>query len=130
MLRMLASLIIHLLANAVGLIVAAALLSGFRIDGFAFVVAVVIFTVVEVIADPLITKMALTSLPALRGGVALVITLVWLIVTSLVSSGIHITGLTTWVLATLIVWLFALFATLILPLVIFKRTLEKVKHES
>ncbi len=130
MLRMLASLVIHLLANAVGLIVAAVLLSGFSLDGLAFVTAVVIFTVVEVIADPLITKMAMTSLPALRGGVALVTTLVGLIVTTLVSSGIHITGLSTWVLATLIVWLFALFATLILPLIIFKRTLEKVRDHS
>jgi uncharacterized membrane protein YvlD (DUF360 family) len=127
---MLASLVIHLLANAVGLIVAAVLLSGFSLDGLAFVTAVVIFTVVEVIADPLITKMAMTSLPALRGGVALVTTLVGLIVTTLVSSGIHITGLSTWVLATLIVWLFALFATLILPLIIFKRTLEKVRDHS
>jgi hypothetical protein len=72
----------------------------------------------------------MTSLPALRGGVALVTTLVGLIVTTLVSSGIHITGLSTWVLATLIVWLFALFATLILPLIIFKRTLEKVRDHS
>ena len=129
MIRLLASLVLHLLANAVGLIVAAALLSGFHINGVAFVTAVIIFTVVEVIADPLITKVALTSVPALRGGVALVTTLVGLIVTTLISSGIQINGLQTWVLATLIVWLFALFATLILPLVIFKKTLEKVKDK-
>ncbi len=46
------------------------------ITGAAFVVAVLIFTVVEVVADPLLTKIALTSVPALRGGVALVTTFV------------------------------------------------------
>ena len=127
MIRLLASLVLHLLANAVGLVVAAAILSGFHINGVAFITAVIIFTVVEVIADPLITKVALTSVPALRGGVALATTLVGLIVTTLISTGIQINGLQTWVLATLIVWLFALIATLILPLVIFKKTLENVK---
>jgi len=114
-----------LLANAVGLLVAAALLSGFHINGVAFVIAVVIFTLVEVVADPLITKVALTSVPALRGGVALVTTLVGLFVTTLISSGISINGLSTWILATLIVWLFALIATLVIPLFLFKKALQK-----
>lgn len=125
MIRLLASIILNLLANTVGLIAAALLLTGFQIDLAAFIVAVLIFTVVEVVADPLITKMALTNVPALRGGVALVTTFVGLFITTLISSGIHIDGLSTWVLATLIVWLFALLATLLLPLVIFKKALQK-----
>ena len=125
MIRLLARLILNLLANAVGLLVAAALLSGFHINGVAFVIAVVIFTLVEVVADPLITKVALTSVPALRGGVALVTTLVGLFVTTLISSGISINGLSTWILATLIVWLFALIATLVIPLFLFKKALQK-----
>ena len=43
---------IHLLANASGLIVAAVLLAGMSITGAAFVIAVLIFTIVEVVADP------------------------------------------------------------------------------
>lgn len=127
MVRLLASLMLNLLANAVGLIVASLILSGFSISGIAFVIAVGIFTIVEVIADPLITKIALTRVPALRGGVALITTFVGLLITSLVSDGIHISGVSTWVLATLIVWLFALIATLILPLIIFKKALNKSK---
>jgi hypothetical protein len=128
MIRLLASLVLNLLANAAGLFVASLILSGFTIDGLAFVLAVCIFTAVEVIADPLITKIAITNVPALRGGVALVTTFVGLFITTLISDGIHINGLSTWVLASLIVWLFALIATLLLPLVIFKKTLNKAKN--
>jgi len=128
MIRLLAMMVLNLLANAVGLFVASILLSGFSINGLAFVLAVCIFTAAEVILDPLITKVAITNVPALRGGVALVSTFVGLLITTLISDGIHISGISTWVLATLIVWLFALIATLVLPLVIFKKTLQKHKN--
>lgn len=128
MLRLLASLVLALLANTVGLIMCSLVLEDFSIDGVAFVTAVIIFTAATVILDPLITKVAITNVPALRGGVALVTTLIGLIITSLITDGIQITGLTTWILATFIVWLFALFATLLLPLVIFKKTLQKAKE--
>ena len=66
-------------ANAIGLFVAALVLPDMTIDGVSFVVAVVIFTVIEVILDPLITKVAVEKAPALRGGVALITTLVGLL---------------------------------------------------
>jgi len=108
----------------VGLLVAASVLDGMTITGAAFVVAVLIFTVVEVIADPLLTKMALTNLPALRGGVALVTTFVGLVITSLVSSGLDISGAKTWLMATFIVWLAALLAGLILPVFLVKKAVD------
>ncbi len=128
MIRLIASAILSLLANATGLIVAALLLSGFSISGLSFVVAVAIFTVVAIVADPLITKIAITKVTALRGGVALVTTLVGLIFTVIFTNGIAINGLSTWVLATLIVWLFAVIATLVLPLFLFKKALQKAKN--
>jgi putative membrane protein len=124
MIRMLISLGIRLLANTVGLLVAASVLDGMTITGAAFVIAVLIFTVVEVIADPLLTKMALTNLPALRGGVALVTTFVGLLITSLVSSGLDINGAKTWLMATFIVWLAALLAGLILPIFLVKKAVD------
>jgi putative membrane protein len=127
MVRLLASLTVSLLANAIGLFVASLILDGFNITGLSFVIAVAIFTIVAVIADPLITKIAIKNIPALRGGVALVTTFVGLFITNLVSSGISISGLQTWVLATLIVWLFGLLATLALPYIVFKKTLAKSK---
>jgi len=116
---------IHLLANAIGLIVAAWILEGMTITGAAFVIAVVIFTVVEVIADPLVTKIAIRSLPALRGGVALVTTFLGLLITTWLSSGLQIDGAKTWVLATLVVWLGAVIADLILPLLLVKKTVNR-----
>lgn len=128
MIRLIASLVLTLLANAVGLIIASVILSGFEINGVAFVTAVLIFTITEVVAGPLITKMALQNVPSLIGGIALVTTLVGLIVTDIFSDGLTITGLNTWILSSLIVWLFSLIANLVLPLVIFKKALDK-KHD-
>ena len=125
MIRMLIRIGIHLLANAIGLIVAAWILSGMEIDGAAFVIAVVIFTAVEVVADPLVTKIAIRSVPALRGGVALVTTFIGLLITTWLSSGLKISGVQTWVLATLIVWLAALVAALILPVFLVKTAVDE-----
>ena len=80
--------------------------------------------IVEVLADPLFTKMSLRSVPALRGGVALVTTLVGLIITTWLSSGLQIHGLSTWLFATVIVWLAALIAGLILPIFLVKKAVD------
>jgi uncharacterized membrane protein YvlD (DUF360 family) len=124
---MLVSFGIHLVANAIGLLVAAAILDDMTIDGGAFLIAILIFTLVEVIIEPLIQKMALTSAPALRGGTALVVTLIGLIVTSWISDGLSITGFTTWVLATLIVWVAALLAMFLLPVILVKLGVESAR---
>lgn len=125
MIRLLASAVLHLIANTIGLIGASLLLSGFSITGVGFVVAVLIFTVTEVVAGPLIAKIALKNMPSLLGGIALVTTFVGLLVTDIFSSGLSISGLSTWILATLIVWLCALLAGVILPLLLFKNILKK-----
>ena len=125
MIRLLARLVLALLANALGLLVAAWLVSGFSIDVTSFIAAVLIFSVVEVLAGPLLLKLSLRNVPALAGGIALVTTLVGLIFTDVLSDGLTITGLSAWVLATLVVWLSALLAGLLLPLFLFKKALNK-----
>jgi putative membrane protein len=125
MIRLLLSTLMHLAANAVGLLVAAVLLEGVSVSGSAFVIAVVIFTVVEVLLGPLIRQVAVTKANALLGGTALVVTLLGLLVTSVISDGLRIEGLSTWALATLIVWLASLLATILLPLVLVKKKVEE-----
>lgn len=125
MLRFLASVTLHLLANAVGLLVATAILDGFSLSASAFIGAVILFTVVEVVLEPLMTKISLQYAPVLRGGVALVTTLVGLIVVTIVSDGLTIDGLSAWVVGTLIVWLGGVLAAVILPLFLFKKTMAK-----
>jgi low temperature requirement protein LtrA len=121
---------IHLLANAIGLVVAAWILSGMTITGPAFVIAVLIFTVVEVVADPLVTKIAMTSVPALRGGVALVTTFLGLLITTWISSGLQINGAKTWLPAIVIVWLAALVADLILPVLLVKQAVDQSQAQA
>ncbi len=129
MIRLLASMVLNLVANAFGLIAAAAILPNFSIQTKPFIIAVLIFTVTEVILGPLILKIALKNVSALVGGIALVTTFFGLLITNIVSDGISIHGISTWVLATLIVWIFSLIGTLLLPLFIFKKTLKKRKSE-
>ena len=76
-----------------------------------------------------VTQMALSRVPALRGGVALVATLAGLVVTAALSDGLSISGLTTWLLATVIVWLIALVGVLLLPLVLVKRSVQDRSRE-
>lgn len=121
MVRMLIAAGIRLLASAVGLIVAAWVLDDMELNGTAFVIAVVIFTLATVILQPLVTKMAMKYSSALLGGTALVTTLLGLIITDLVSDGLSIAGVSTWLLATLIVWLAAMLAGLLLPVILVKK---------
>jgi hypothetical protein len=127
-LRFLASVVLHLLANAVGVALAAWLLDGFSVTAAAFVGVVILFTLIEVVLDPLVLKISLQYAPVLRGGVALVSTLVGLIITTLISDGLTINGATAWVVGTLIVWLGGVLAALLLPLFIFKSVREERKQ--
>ena len=124
MIRLVARMVLVLLANAVGLLVAAWMLDGFSMTATAFVVVALIFSALKFVLDPLILKMSIQYMPALRGGIALVTTLVSLVITSLVNDGLQIDGIDTWVLATLIVWLFGLIASLLLPVFVFKNALS------
>lgn len=124
MIRLLLRTVLALLGNALGLWVASLLLDDMSVSGAAFVVAVVIFTVLTAVLQPLVTKVAVQNAPALQGSSALVTTLLALVITDLVSDGLSISGLTTWVLATIIVWLATMLASVLLPMFLFKELLE------
>jgi len=127
MLRFLAQTVLTLLGNALGLLVASWLLPDFNLTVSGFVWSVVFFTLAQIILAPFIFKMAVDYLPAFRGGVALVTILVVLILTALFTGGLEITGVMTWVLAPLVIWLATILAGVVLPLFLFKKTLGKVK---
>ena len=129
MIVLLAKLTLNVLSNALGLFAASLLLDGFSIDGVSFVIAVAIFSLSVTILGPLILKIALSNANYLVGGIALVTTFVSLLITTLISDGISITGTSTWFLATLIIWVFSIIGNLVLPLLIFKKTLENSKTE-
>lgn len=115
-----------LLANAVGLIVASLVFSGFDIDVTSFIFAVVIFTVAAALMTPFLASSFRrnNSSSGLLGGVALISTFVALLVTDLVSDGLTISGIGTWIGATAVVWLASVLALFILPLLGLKKYLE------
>jgi putative membrane protein len=75
------SAVIYLAANAIALLVANALLDDMPVDGSAFVIAVLIFTGVEVLVQPRVSQIAVKNANALVGSSALIATLIGLIVT-------------------------------------------------
>jgi uncharacterized membrane protein YvlD (DUF360 family) len=125
MIRLLVSFVIQLAANALGLLVADWVLEDVEVSGAAFLVAVVIFTVVYAIAQPFLTQLALSKATALRGATALVATLIGLIITSAVSDGLSVSGGLTWIEATVIVWIVSLLGVLILPAIFVKKKVQE-----
>lgn len=126
MIRLLVRTGIALLGNAVGLIVASLVFDGFEIDVTAFVFAVIIFTVAVALMTPFLasTLRRNQSSSAALGGVALIATFVALVITDLLSDGLRISGIGTWIGATVVVWLASLLAVFILPFLGLKRYLE------
>jgi putative membrane protein len=128
MMRLIASIVLEVLANAVGLLAASWILApAFSIDAIGFITVVAIFSAVRFILAPLITQLSMRHARMLVGGVSLVTILVSFFVTSLLTNHLAISGLSTWVLATLIVWVFGVIAMLLLPMVIFKKTLAAAR---
>jgi uncharacterized membrane protein YvlD (DUF360 family) len=123
--RFLVRTLIALVANAVGLIVAAIVLDDVELDAASFVVAVVIFTAVFVLLQPFLAVNLRRMGPGMLGAVSLIATLVSLIVTDLLTDGLSISGVLTWILAALIVWLVALVASLLLPFLGLKKFLDE-----
>ncbi|MEM1004412.1 MAG: hypothetical protein AAF496_15325 [Pseudomonadota bacterium] len=118
--RRIKSALALLAGNAIGLLLAALLLSGFAIKPISFVIVVIVFTVVQVVAEPLILKIGEKKAPALKGGIALVVTFVGLLVTDLITAGLSVGGVANLLAATLLVWLGALIASVVLPIYVFK----------
>ncbi|WP_062137092.1 phage holin family protein [Demequina aestuarii] len=116
MIRFLIRVLIFVASAALGLWVASLLLEDFEITVSGFVTAVVVFAIAQSILSPFILKMSMRYANAFTGGVGLVSTFVALLIATLVGDGLEITGVTTWVIGTLIVWLVTAIATLLLPL--------------
>ena len=125
MTRLLVRLLIAFVSNAVGLIVAAAVLDGMSLNATGFIVAVAIFTIVYALLQPFLISVLRRSPGPVLGGVALIATLASLIVTELLTDGLSIRGVGTWIAATVIVWLASILAAFILPFLGLRKYLEE-----
>ena len=126
MMKTLVSILIYLACNAIGLLLAVLLLPGFRIDPLSFVVVVAVFSLISVLALPLLRKISEKKVPQLMGGISLVVIFLGLGLTDLiVSDGMAIGGIANWLAGTLLVWLGALVAGIVIPAYVGKSEAKK-----
>jgi len=109
-----------LAGNAIGLLLAAIILDKMSIDGPAFIIAVVLFTVLTAVLEPFVSKHTEERSALLRSASALITTFLALLITVVVSDGLSIDGTLTWVLATVLVWLLTMIAGVILVKLLIK----------
>jgi hypothetical protein len=119
---------ILLVANAVGLIVAAAVLDGFHLNASGFIVAIALFTVSLALLLPFLASQLRRRGSSMLGGVALLATLAALIITDIVSKGLSVHGLTAWIAGPVIIWAASLLAAFILPYLGLRKYLEEHKE--
>lgn len=116
--RLLLRTLIFLGSAAAGLLVAAATIDGFDVTPAGFVAAVVVFAVTQSLLAPLAVRASRRYAPAFLGGAGLVSTYLALLLAVLLTDGVTISGFSTWLLATVVVWLVTALASLLLPLVL------------
>ncbi|ADU01436.1 phage holin family protein [Mycolicibacterium gilvum] len=128
MIRFLLRIAVFLGSSAIGLLVAGWLVPGVSLSVWGFVTAVVIFTVAQAILSPFFLKMASRYASAFLGGIGLVSTFAALLLVSLLSNGLSIRGIGSWIAATVVVWLVTALATLVLPMLVLreKKTASRV----
>ena len=121
MIRFLLRTAVFLGSAAIGLLVAAWLVPGVSVRPAGFIVAVVIFAAAQAILSPFFLKMASRYASAFIGGIGLVSTLAALFLASVLTHGLSIRGIGSWVAATVVVWLVTALATLLLPMLVLKQ---------
>lgn len=125
MVRLLLNTLVFLGSAAIGLLVAAWLVPGVRVSVSGFVVAVAVFALAQAVLAPFIAKMASRYASAFLGGIGLVSTFVALLLASVLTHGLSIRGVGSWIAATVVVWLVTAIATLVLPLLVVKKKIAK-----
>jgi hypothetical protein len=118
MIRFLVRAAIFLVSTAIGLLVAKLVLDDMSIDATAFLVVVVVVAVLQAVLAPFISKTTSRNAPALLGAAGLISTFIALVVANIAVDGLTITGVSTWIFATLIVWLVTMIAAFLLPLIL------------
>ena len=129
MIRFLVRAAIFFASAAVGLFVANAVLEDMTIDSVtSFLWVVVIFTVLQSLFAPFLAKVTARNASALLGAVGLISTFLALLIAATVSDGLTINGASTWLYASLIVWLVTMLATLLIPLILVKMGVQAARN--
>jgi uncharacterized membrane protein YvlD (DUF360 family) len=115
---------LSLLGNALGLLIAATVLDDMEIEVGPFIFAVVIFSVLSFILTPAIEKAGEKSVDGLQSLSALISTAIALWLTDLLSDGLSIAGIGTFLIATILVWLGTVVIGVVLARFVLRRFIE------
>ncbi|MHC9046852.1 phage holin family protein [Microbacterium saperdae] len=125
MIRFLLQILSQLVLGAISLIVIHFALPAVTLTFTGFFIALGVFTLAHVILGPFVLSIAQRYAAPLTGGVGLVATLLALWVATWFPGGIQITGIESWVIAPLIVWIITALGGWIIMGFIVDRMLKK-----
>ena len=100
---------------AIGLLVAVWVVPHVSVSMPGFIVAVAVFSVAQVILSLVILRLPHGYASLLLGGTGLVLTFVALSLAAVLTHGIAITGVASWIAATIVVWLVTTVGAISLP---------------
>src|SRR4029453_17498293 len=101
MVRFLIRAAVFLGTAALGLLLAALLIPGFHVHATGFILAIVVFALVQ----GLVARIFHRSAPTVAGVAGLLSTFLALWVATLITDGLSFDGVAAWILATVVVWL-------------------------
>lgn len=120
--KFLTRLAVSLASSAVAILLCALLIDRFTLSWGGIVVAVVVFTVAQLLLAPTVTKLVSRYAEGFVGGAGLASTLLALWISTLPSGGLRIEGAGTWVVATVLMWVLTTAAALIITVALRKRS--------
>jgi hypothetical protein len=100
---------------AIGLLVAAWIVPGVSVSALGFIVAVLLFSIAQATVALFILRLPRAYASLLLGAVGLLLTLVALGLASALTHGLSIHGVTSWLAATIVVWLVTTVGAIALP---------------
>lgn len=126
MIRFLIRTAIYFASALIGIIAADLILSGFTVTGFtSYIVVAIVFALIQALISPALGQMAQRNASAFLGGIGLISAFVSLIITNLLLNSLSIDGVTTWIAAAVIIWLFGAIAAFLLPFLVVKKAVNE-----
>src|SRR3954447_23283940 len=115
MMRTLIHAAVFLGCAAVGLALAALLVPSFHIHATGFIVAIIVFAIVQAVIEWLVHRFTRRSAPAIAGVAGLLSTFIALWIASLFTDGLSFDSIAAWILATVVVWIVTALLGWLLP---------------
>jgi uncharacterized membrane protein YvlD (DUF360 family) len=129
MIRFLIRTAIYFASALIGIIAADLILSGFTVTGFtSYLVVAIVFALIQALISPMLGQMAERNASAFMGGIGLISAFFALVITNLLLNSLTIDGVTTWIAAAVIIWLFGAIAAFLLPFLVVRKAVDERRN--